>query len=117
VRVVEDRSLDALLAANARADRALGRAQAAWQAAVLRAHRGVARDAMIRVRCARCGLHILGLPRDRDVVMARAAMHARVCPGGDRGGDVWSPLVHHADVPASRGPSLRLIRGGALRSS
>lgn len=114
--VVEDRSLDALLAANARADRALRRARAAWQAAV-HAQGGLTRDAMIRVRCARCGLRILGLPHDRDVVTARAAMHATVCPGGDRGRDVWSPLVHHADVPASRGPSLRLIRGGALRSS
>ena len=115
MRVVEDRSLDALLAANARADRALHRARAAWQAAV-HAHRRGTRDAMTQVRCARCGLRILGLPRDRAVVTVRAAIHATVCPGGDRGGDVWSPLVRRADAPPSWGPSRRLIRGGTRRS-
>ena len=64
------------------------------------------------LRCARCGLLILG----RRGVAMRAAAHERVCPGGDRSSEVWFPFV--PDVPAWRlRPVLRLIRGGAPNRS
>ena len=110
---VTDGLLDAAIVASARARRALGGARAAWAAALF-AHERVARDPMVRLRCTRCGLRIVGLPHDAAVIAARATIHARVCPGGARGDDVWVPLVRRIDPSpsADRVPRLRLIRGG-----
>jgi hypothetical protein len=110
---VTDDGLDAAIVATARARRALGRAGSAWAAALVAIERS-ARDPMVRCRCTRCGLHILGLPHDAPTIDARAAIHARACPGGERDQDVWMPLVHRIDAPPSPA-RLQLIRGGASR--
>ena len=106
--------LDAAIIAGERAQRALGGARRAWAAAVS-AQARLAHDKMVRLRCSRCGLRILGLPHDAAMIDARATIHARVCPGGERGHDVWSPLVRRSDASprADRVPTLHLVRGGA----
>jgi hypothetical protein len=109
---VTDDVLDTAIVATARARRALDLACSAWAAAVLARERS-ARDPMVRVRCTRCGLRILGLPHDAPTIDARAAIHAHACPGGERGQDIWMPLVHRLDAPSPA--RLRLIRGGASR--
>jgi hypothetical protein len=110
---VNDDVLDAALVATARARHALGRAGSAWAAARVALERN-ARDPMVRLRRTRCGLRILGLPHDAPVIGARAAIHARACPGGERGQEIWVPLVHRMDAPPSPA-RLQLIRGGASR--
>ena len=113
---VAENVLDAAIVAGERAERALGGARRAWAAAIF-AHARLAHDGMVRLRCTRCGLRIFGLPRDAAIIDARATIHARVCPGGERGDDVWSPLVHRSDASprAEHVSPLRLVRGGAVR--
>jgi hypothetical protein len=65
---------------------------------------------VVNERCPKCGLHILG-PRD---MKARAMLHERICPGGNRRGENWFPSVRRADVRQPV-PMLRLIRGGGRR--
>jgi len=100
-------ALEALLVGTARA---VSRARAATAATFRR--RGSAWDAPLGIRCGRCGLRILG----RAGVVGRAELHESVCPGGNRAGEVWWPLIHRADVaPWRSGPALRLVRGGRSR--
>ena len=106
--------LRAAIGARERAERALGDARRAW-AATVSARTRLRHDPIVRLCCTRCGLRILGLPRDEAMIDARATIHARVCPGGDLGDDVWSPLVYRSDPPPRLDPMppLRLIHGGA----
>jgi hypothetical protein len=110
---VAENVLDVAIVAGERAQRALGGARRAW-AAALSAHARLAHDATVRFRRTRCGLRILGLPHAAAMIDARAAIHARVCPGGDRA-HAWSPLVHRSDASprADYVSPLRLVRGGA----
>jgi hypothetical protein len=59
------------------------------------------------VRCPHCRVRIV----DTLTLELRAAIHARVCPGGDRAAESWFPRLVRNAVPPSR-PGLRLIVGG-----
>ena len=44
-------------------------------------------------RCTRCGVECVGPSTERAKLLRLRTAHELICPGGNRAGDVWTPLA------------------------